>query len=500
MRYESPKNIKLYIADSTGKHSIMVLNVAKGYELGDVSFDDAFAYQRTLLPPAEISISAGSGSIMSGRVQYAYRLYSKNKPATPLSILSSVLSLYRNEYSGYEAEKKSGRAVDIKLPEGINTNGMDFIQVYRISYSVSGQLPKVSLVKDEKITSNIVDIGTDIMEMGMSEFLTMFTPFIYPKILESKGDYLFAANMKYSQDEVDAQFKDFDARAYNYKVSYSYEDTPVSNPLVIAHLENVDMQYLTNAAFEPGKTPVYNAEHWKKFPVWKNDQTYSYDVNGYGKYICWKYDYKKIDKTKFTSNDQTAAGTNTKSTFRRGEVYRFGVRLYDQYGRASSVKWIADIMIPTDTNIMYNIGIEFFKNPDSTWPSNIYGWEIVRCERTLTDRKTITQGIVGAPQELYTYNDEKFASKKREAWMAAKDAATTTSTNFICNPGFFSVDFFATATQKKFSIPSTDTLMFASPENCYQDDDINDILKANNSGLSMEGVYKVYPNSSIGNV
>jgi len=39
MRYESPNNIKLYIADSTGKHSIMVLNVAKGHELGDVPFD-----------------------------------------------------------------------------------------------------------------------------------------------------------------------------------------------------------------------------------------------------------------------------------------------------------------------------------------------------------------------------------------------------------------------------------------------------------------------------
>jgi len=64
---------------------------------------------------------------MSGRVQYAYRLYSKNKPATPLSILSSVLSLYKNEYSGYEAEKKSGRAVDIKLPSDIDTNGLDYI-------------------------------------------------------------------------------------------------------------------------------------------------------------------------------------------------------------------------------------------------------------------------------------------------------------------------------------------------------------------------------------
>jgi hypothetical protein len=48
MRYESPENIKLYIADSTGKHSIMCLNVSG--EGGDNSryhgktFDEVFSY------------------------------------------------------------------------------------------------------------------------------------------------------------------------------------------------------------------------------------------------------------------------------------------------------------------------------------------------------------------------------------------------------------------------------------------------------------------------
>jgi len=37
---------------------------------------------------------------------------------------------------------------------------------------------------------------------------------------------------------------------------------------------------------------------------------------------------------------------DTPRTYARNEVYRFGVRLYDQEGRASSVKWIADIKMP----------------------------------------------------------------------------------------------------------------------------------------------------------
>jgi hypothetical protein len=36
----------------------------------------------------------------------------------------------------------------------------------------------------------------------------------------------------------------------------------------------------------------------------------------------------------------------TPRTYARGEVYRFGVRLFDEQGRASSVKWIADIKMP----------------------------------------------------------------------------------------------------------------------------------------------------------
>jgi predicted adenine nucleotide alpha hydrolase (AANH) superfamily ATPase len=63
---------------------------------------------------------------MSGRVQYAYRLYSKNNPATQISILSKVLNLYKNEYSGYEAEKTSGRAVDITL-DIQSQQGLDYI-------------------------------------------------------------------------------------------------------------------------------------------------------------------------------------------------------------------------------------------------------------------------------------------------------------------------------------------------------------------------------------
>ena len=54
------------------------------------------------------------------------------------------------------------------------------------------------LIKDEKISNKLRDSGSDISEVAVSDFLSMVTSSIIPSQIESKGDYLFAANMKYS--------------------------------------------------------------------------------------------------------------------------------------------------------------------------------------------------------------------------------------------------------------------------------------------------------------
>lgn len=506
LRWEADKNIKLYIADATGRHPIMVLNITNKYKTGD--FDHVFAYQRTLLPPADVEIGQGSGSIISGKVQYVYRLYSKTGAATPLSIISKTLSLYKNEYSGYEAEKRSGRSVNISINVS-NRGNLDYIQIYRISYQLSGQLPKVSLVKDEKITSSFVDTGTNVIEdIGISELLSMFTPFICPKQIESKGDYLFAGNMKYSQDDVDEQFSQFDTKSYNIGSVTEYSQQAyrrilnIDNNGYVTQIRDIQPDdILMHLAFiEPPYE--YNVNHWKTIKYIDDGQTK--ECNGYGKNISWRYIYQ--DLPELSPQNQTGINEiiNNKSTFRCGEVYRFGVKLYNQYGQASSVKWIADIMIPDKAN-MYddggtikfrNVGIEFFKTPGSNW-DNIYGWEIVRCERTLNDRKTITQGIIGLPYKCYTYTTGDTPHTKQEFLSKAQSA---TDTHLMCNPGFFSTDFSSLYHQStdgssyKYTIciPSTKALMFSSPEICYQGDDIDSILKTNKSNIHIQPIYSTY--------
>lgn len=499
MRYESPENIKLYIADSTGKHSIMCLNVSG--EGGDNSryhnktFDEVFSYQRTLLPPPTVEISNGSGNIMSGRVQYAYRLYSKNNPATQISILSKVLNLYKNEYSGYEAEKTSGRAVDITL-DVQSQQGLDYIQIYRISYQLSGQLPKISLIKDEKISSTLRDNGSDISEVAVSDFLSIIASSIIPSQIESKGDYLFAANMKYSQDNVDDQLSNFDARSYSTGNTYTensirnriFQYNYVSGYIIPSNFNNTnyDQQYIGHYQFDQENIQQFDQTDWEK--IYYENNNY---CNGYGKCICWKYTYDPIN---ITAQNQGSIQYQ-KSTFRCGETYRFGVRLFDQHGNASSVKWIADIMIPDGANIyddngttkFRNIGIEFFKTPgsESLW-EGISGWEIVRCERTLQDKKAITQGIIGFPVKKYSLNYD------------GSSISNIVDKKLICGPGFLSTDFvygldhsnYSEQTGARNHIETTnDIIMFSSPEYCYQPDDIKDILNST-SNIYISEIYK----------
>lgn len=510
LRYESDKNIKLYIADSTKKHSILVINIANKYSEEQSKFDYMFANQRTLLAPAEIEISSQSGKIISGRVQYAYRLYSKNGATTPMSILSKTLSLYKNEYQGYEAEKQSGRSVKITIPSTKPSN-LDYIQIYRISYQLSGQLPKISLVKDQKLFDSIIDNGVDIDEnIAISEFLQQFTPHIYPTQIESKGDYLFAANMKYSQDSVDSKFEKFDARSYsrgNYIVENENTQNEIRTDILTSDNINLDVdeEKLRHWAFNV-REYNYVEDDWHGFILNQNGgisdyQSYENDepINGYGKCICWRYSYRRIDGLHPTPNNQSGSTYNFDSTFRSGETYRFGIRLFDEYGKASSVKWIADIMIPDGANMTYdheqgetvfrNVGIEFFKTPgsDKYW-ENVSSFEIVRCERTLEDRKAITQGIIGFPLQLYNI--------PIGTWIATDDHAT----NLLCTPGFFSKDSviiqdYGNNAISKVAFTYTQIMMFSSPEYCYQSDDVEDILKAFKSQIYIKEIYKCYPES-----
>lgn len=491
MRYESDNNIKLYMADQTGKHSIMMLNVGDKFIGSD--FESVFSYQNIPLPTPKVSVSSASGSIPSGIVQYTYRLYQKYGAATAISPLSKPISLYKTLSSGYATDKRSGRAVDIVHPTISNTL-LDRIQIYRIQFGQSGQEPNIVLIKDEPLNSGFVTVdngSSDINEIAVSEFLAMMDSQIIPKQIESKGDYLFASNLKYAQDNSDVDFANFDARSYSK--GNKYNGSSVLD-LSTSEWDTIDPEYLVHDAFRDESYAEFSLADWSPLSDIESGNKYIANApsgyNGYGKCFCWKYVYDDIQTP--TADKQSSTLKYTNKSFRSEEVYRFGVRLFNKRGVASSVKWIADIMMPPRTYIdasktqvsFKNTGIEFYVNKSyEGWQNNwkdISGFEIVRCPRTVSDRCTISQGIFGK---------------------------TCKYKNYLCTPGFITeTDFqlqkddfeqyeFQFGELPAATTEDSDIYMFASPEYSYQSDDVKDLLSGYEGQLKIQRVGQYYTNS-----
>lgn len=493
LRYESENNIKLYVSDCTGKHPIMVFHIENNNYQG-YNFDDMFAYQNIPLPSPEVEISTGAGSITAGKVQYAYRLYSKYGAATTVSPLSKQLSLYKTKFSGYPQEKKSGRAVTITHPD-ITGGTLDRIQIFRIQFEQSGQPPKIALIKDEPFIPKYksTDSGaSDINTISLDEFLSYVDSQIIPTQIESKGDYLFASNLKYAQDNVDQAFENFDARSYSK--GNKYKNDSIFN-LKDSQWDEIDSQNITHDAFNINNPYIeYKEEHWSEIEPQdiQNNKYVSgipvrYRFNGIGKCICWKYVYEQIPTptAQQQSNDVTGV-KETKGTFRSEECYRFGIRLFNKRGVASSVKWIADIIMP-ETTYGWNTGIQFTINKwytgwDDNW-KDISGFEIVRCDRTISDRCTVTQGLVGRALQIFRPATESETPGYHES-------------DYLCSPGLFSLDYIS---YKAYTIAnsSDDTLVFSSPEYCYQPDDIKNILQSADGQLKLSMAYSYYVPSIV---
>ena len=630
LRWESDKNIKLYIAD--GIHEIMSINVYNNiYSVLDHPqelhqedvFKKAFTYNASDLPTLTASISDSTGQLKPAMVQYCYRLYLQNGAASDISPLTAPIYLYKNTYQGYDTVENSDKAIDLSITN-INTTGDIYIQIYRITYIQNGQQPVVELIIDQKFVGNlqITDVGNSIEDVSNAEFLSNIQTRLIPKIIESKGDILYLANVKDSVADTITGFGEFDARSYSTgntynnnsifsqtggqysannidfdsfsdlsklkhnqfdgeHVDWDYDNWKEIYPNIInisgndtnnGYYDNehcilatniqsalnddiqlnveFDSSYTSNVAYlyvicdydvvesaneenvlqhqtnqligSHGISSSYNitpiikdkvrsfiqdsigsrySESLQTYYKIKNvqlkgiwigsfdSQNIYYTIknnseewyNGIGKYIKWKY-VKTQD-------------INPK--YRSGEVYRFGIVLYDSAGRQSPVKWIADIQMPdyykgllqpssleNDPEIYYNyhIGLQFFVDI----PSNmgVSGYDIVRCQREEKDKYTLFQGIVGATHKVY-------------------------GDSYLFNPGFFTLDDVAINDNATIIVDANNNnsrqttwhiiqennttpleknnklLMFACPEYCYNKTQVQDILNNKNNVVSL---------------
>lgn len=493
-RWETENDVKLYIAD--GVHELMYINIKDPnatYPL--VGIKNIQSNINCMLAQPIVSVDSSLGTIPPTKVQYAYRLYKNGGAATTISPLSKVITLYKSSNEGYSTDiKESNKSVKVEVQQNgsVSIPGLDYMQIFRISYQQVGQQPSVAIVYDGKIKDSFIDRGYNIEDVSYADFLSYITFDIKPTVIESKENYMFAANVEYIQDNVDDEIKDEDVIAWS-----SGNRTTGSS------------DYIYNKQFENIKS--YNVNYWKN----SND-----DIGGDGKLISWKINIRPVyvadDNKKYESynpDDYSPKDliTTPINSLRQGEVYRYGAIFYRKDGKKTSVKWIADIMAPINipdteykyfeqfeegysiryvgykridniTAIVKQIGIDFTIHTDKL-PSDFIGVEIVRCDRTQADKISLLQGVAGHP---YYLEYKKDGSDER--WL---------NENIVCAPYFISGNSFGFSSHgahedyANLTRAYTDftKLVVACPEYSYQPDDIQNALEHNNLNIQQIGYY-----------
>ena len=461
-RYEDDDNVKLYIAD--GKHSLMYLKFSL-----DESESQSTSINHVLSSPEHYFGGFGQfaeieGQLKGAAVQYAYILYNKYGNSSNISPLSQLKPVTTNVFkgagirTGVHQNSTGNKGYQFTINEN-NTHNFEKIKVFRITYEQIGQDPKIDIIVDDYLGGDgteytVNDSGNSIINYSYSEFIGLSKTMIIPKQIESKNDYLFASN-----------------------VSYQIE----SNKDIITKFANLDLSCQIT-------TPGYT------------------DMNTQFNLSLWQSASGAYTSFQFNKN------TTAKRSLRRDEIYRYGIVLYDKYGNPWPVKFLCDLRTPPINNLengeeLKNLDVTFSikwgyirRDCGTDFVNYFKSFEIVRCKRNPEDRFTITQGIVGRTLECRNYNQVQSELSASGDYYVVNP--NTTSTNMLCSSGFMSTDRLVVyptlgirsdsdiIVDRTFAVSSKDTVLFASPEVCYQQDDVLNLINIYKSNLQIKAIWQ----------
>lgn len=319
-RYETPNLIKLYFTDGNGY--IKSVNLV-GTPPNSVIELEMFKPVNMSSSPS-FTVSDG-GSIKCGNVCYALQYYSLNGgvtnyiPVGPLVPLLKGSSTDTKTLMGGTSEEYSNRKCTITIPSLTVSNGLNYVKVVRILYTLIENVPSISVVYNGTIASTGDTVVTDtgqVLETIAAEKFALNTNPIGCSTLEQKNNILFLGNIL--QNEFDVTY---DARARRYNslgVAYSGDLNPWNDTTVTNYTTDNSFQFAsdTNVVGGTGTNASYSFER----------------------------EYIKI----FDTSTKTCVNSENivKKCFQRGEIYGFSLIGFDEYMRPSYAKFIDDIRIP----------------------------------------------------------------------------------------------------------------------------------------------------------
>lgn len=369
------------------------------------------------------------------------------------------------EAEGYSDDYSTSNGIVLRFIAD-NTQ-FDKIKIYRVFWKDNLNEPEISIILQDRISKgNLNYTITDALMQSLTtvtqEEFNDIIPYIFKaQIMTSFKNRLFFANIESSDWDIP---KDWDTRSFRFNknqqcllqdsngngTTYSFSqigsipyDDDAINPMNILDVypSGEDNEYAfqqdgityggsgTNIDFEIVYGEIYESPHITDSYTadGKLYDSYNGAANVTGSSISIKKLKTNAGVTSISLNgDQLLSYANPYiaakfQSYQRDEVYRFGIVFYNKNNVTTPVHWICDIRFPSgDTdgcaafvNDISNIkekheliarpfGIKFtIKN----FPDEAVAAEIVRCDRTYSDRTIVAQGMIN---NTVHYRNEKF--------------------------------------------------------------------------------------------
>lgn len=382
-----------------------------------------------------------NGTLMSGMVQYAYRLYNRYGGESMFSPTTALIPIFDkqgnskvNSY-GLEPNKQSNLGVKGIITLTGDSLLLDRIEIVSLHYSYYNAVPTINIVDIQPVSSTIYFQDTGVYSLGqisLSEFTQVKNDFTC-KTLETKDDRLFVGNIKETYFDVE----NYDARAYrfmttkrvrafeanlNYDIAteqYFYiRDDGTWNEMNGSGRSGYDWNLPEDANLINPYNILTEDSSPSNFPhiYQKNGTT----LGGSGKNVSYTFGINQSvidsDITQFsieTDIDNSNYTLGIAKGFQRDEIYRFGVVFFDNKGRQSFVKWIGDIRMPNAQEIIpptLVIGNKLYRNViypifNVTLPSGASSYQIVYVKREDSDKTVIANCLINGVYKNFTTPD-----------------------------------------------------------------------------------------------
>lgn len=570
-RHESDNNVKLYMA--TGFNPILMVNLADE-DYSNCTIDDICAYPKVLFNKPKFQEYI-AGQLKPAMVAYSYQLYDKHGIASEVSPACQFIPVVNwgdsnrtniIKAKGVRPGQKSNSGVKIKIRLDKSSEILDRIKVFRITNIENGQMPTIEVIYDFTYTLNedgdfiFNDTGQEsIDQISIEEYNSISGIHIIPQVIEAKDNILFAANIKEVQSHLKSDaFKDWDARAFSSDPSGVITLTDTADVTNIKQYKWSELETLSKSTGSVEQESFNNiTDINKKFSstgCWYDDQGY---FGGKGMNVSWRFviteiplDTSSADKankigttwniiqhnlitftprvcwvttngleetTMSISDEQGRIAQNwiTKS-LRRDELYRYGIILYDRYGNASPVKWIADIRTPRLNDAYFNTFISHYKIPGTeakidlagrplgvsfkidNLPEDCSAYEIVRCKRSEADIATVSQGVISRPTKMHHTPDTQIVAS--DIYWPTGLLTTATVLNGV-EFAYFRSNGYTPSTDDSVgqrtaqqacqtNVDNANVYQFISPEICYQPESMKTVLF--NKEYNLEALQYIY--------